>query len=45
MPSPPRRFDLVILDFDGTLADSWPWLLGVLDDTATRFGLHRLTQA
>ena len=42
---PPRRFDLVILDFDGTLADSWPWLLGALDDTAARFGLHRLTQA
>ena len=42
---PPRRFDLVILDFDGTLADSWPWLLGALDDTAARFRLHRLTQA
>lgn len=42
---PNRRFDLVILDFDGTLADSWPWLLGALDETAARFGLHRPTQA
>jgi phosphoglycolate phosphatase len=36
---------LVILDFDGTLADSWPWLLGALDETAARFGLHRPTQS
>jgi phosphoglycolate phosphatase len=45
MTPPGRRFDLVILDFDGTLADSWPWLLGALDETALRFGLHRLTHA
>ena len=42
---PFRRFDLVILDFDGTLADSWPWLLGALDDIAARFGLHRPSRA
>ena len=42
---PIRRFDLVILDFDGTLADSWPWLLGALDQTAARFGLHRPSPA
>lgn len=40
-----RRFDLVILDFDGTLADSWPWLLSALGDTAARFGLHRPSPA
>lgn len=40
---PPPR--LAILDFDGTLADSWPWLLGALDDTAARFGLARITSA
>jgi phosphoglycolate phosphatase len=34
---------LVILDFDGTLADSWPWLLGALDETAMRFRLRRIT--
>lgn len=32
---PPR---LLILDFDGTLADSWPWLLDQLAPTARRFG-------
>jgi phosphoglycolate phosphatase len=36
---------LLILDFDGTLADSWPWLLGALDDTAIRFGFRRISPA
>jgi phosphoglycolate phosphatase len=36
---PPR---LVILDFDGTLADSWPWLLGALANTAAHFGLPHI---
>jgi phosphoglycolate phosphatase len=40
---PPGRFRLVILDFDGTLADSWPWLAGALGDTAPRFGLNPIT--
>jgi len=34
---PPR---LLIFDFDGTLADSWPWFLSTLDGTAARFGLR-----
>jgi len=40
--SPPR---LVILDFDGTLADSWPWLVGALADTARCFGLPPIAPA
>jgi phosphoglycolate phosphatase len=40
--SPPR---LVILDFDGTLADSWPWLVGALADTAQHFGLPPIVPA
>lgn len=43
--TPPPAPRLAILDFDGTLADSWPWLLGALDDTARRFGLTRITSA
>ncbi len=39
------RHRLVILDFDGTLADSWPWFLAQLDDTARRFGHARITPA
>lgn len=35
----------VIFDFDGTLADSWPWFLTTLDGTADRFGLPRITPA
>lgn len=34
---------LLIFDFDGTLADSWPWFLGTLDGTAARFGLRPVT--
>jgi phosphoglycolate phosphatase len=30
---------LVLLDFDGTLADSFPWLLGALAGVAARFDL------
>lgn len=39
---PPR---LVILDFDGTLADSWPWLLGTLDEVTETLGLARIGAA
>lgn len=31
------RYRLVIFDFDGTLADSFPWFLGELDGLARRF--------
>lgn len=37
---PPR---LVILDFDGTLADSWPWFRAILPDTMRHFGLAPIT--
>ncbi|UDF02401.1 HAD hydrolase-like protein [Asticcacaulis sp. AND118] len=36
MPSYPYR--LVIFDFDGTLADSFPWFIEVFDQLADRFG-------
>jgi phosphoglycolate phosphatase len=36
------RRRLAIFDFDGTLADTWPWFLGVLDDMAGRFKLRRV---
>ncbi|WP_269846267.1 HAD hydrolase-like protein [Falsiroseomonas bella] len=34
-----------MFDFDGTLADSWPWLLAALDGLAPRFGFTRPDQA
>lgn len=42
-PQPPaaRRFDLVILDFDGVLADSAPWMLRNLGGLCERHGLRR----
>src|SRR3569623_3328394 len=35
-------FDLCIFDFDGTLADSFPWFCSILDQTSARFGLNRV---
>jgi phosphoglycolate phosphatase len=33
---------LVIFDFDGTLADSFPWFLSVFDNVAEKYGFKRL---
>ena len=34
--------DLVIFDFDGTLADSLSWLMSVIDEVADRYRFRRL---
>jgi phosphoglycolate phosphatase len=36
-------YRLAVFDFDGTLADSLPWMLSVLDDVADRFGFAKLS--
>jgi phosphoglycolate phosphatase len=36
------RYRLALFDFDGTLADSRDWFLGVFDQVADRFGYRRL---
>jgi phosphoglycolate phosphatase len=36
------RYRLVLFDFDGTLADSMQWFLGIFDQVADRFGYRRL---
>lgn len=36
------RHRLALFDFDGTLADSQDWFLGVFDQLADRFGYRRL---
>ncbi len=38
-------YDLVILDFDGTLADSAEWFFAAYDAVAVRFGLRRASRA
>lgn len=44
MPPTPAapRYQLVILDFDGTLADSGDWFLSIADDLADRFRFRRV---
>lgn len=37
-----RRFQLVIFDFDGTLADTYPWFISIFDEFAARYNLPRL---
>lgn len=41
----PPRHRLAIFDFDGTLADSFPWFLKAIDEGALRFGYRRLAAA
>jgi len=35
-------YRLAIFDFDGTLADTFPWFVGVLNDVADRHGFRRV---
>ncbi|GJD94278.1 HAD hydrolase-like protein [Methylobacterium iners] len=37
-----RRYDLVLFDFDGTLADTYPWFVGVLNTVADRYRFRRV---
>ena len=36
------RYRLAIFDFDGTLADSFPWVIGMMNDVAERFKFRRV---
>jgi phosphoglycolate phosphatase len=36
------RYRLTIFDFDGTLADSFPWVIGMMNDVADRFKFRRV---
>ena len=36
------RYDLAIFDFDGTLADTLPFVASILDELSDRFGYRRL---
>jgi phosphoglycolate phosphatase len=38
------RYRLVIFDFDGTLADSFPWFASVLNDVADRYRFRRVEE-
>jgi phosphoglycolate phosphatase len=38
------KYKLVIFDFDGTLADSFPWALSVIDSVADKYRVKRLEQ-
>lgn len=39
------KYQLVIFDFDGTLADSYPWFLSVFEDLAKRYRLPQVAIA
>ena len=45
-PSLPHGcFQLVIFDFDGTLADTYPWFLSIFDELAEHYHLPRLEKS
>ena len=37
-----RGYRLAVFDFDGTLADSFPWFVNVLNGVADRYGFNRV---
>lgn len=37
-----RKYDLAIFDFDGTLADTFPWFASVLNSAADRYAFNRV---
>ena len=39
---PAAPYALAVFDFDGTLADSFPWFAGVLNGVADRYGFRRI---
>src|SRR5690606_19385815 len=39
------RYDLVIFDFDGTLADSTAWMMSTLNLMARRHGVRQIDRA
>lgn len=39
------RYDLIIFDLDGTLADSFPFFAGVFNRLATRHGFRGIEPA
>jgi phosphoglycolate phosphatase len=38
------KYRLVIFDFDGTLADSYPWVLSIMHTLADKHGVRRITE-
>ncbi|MFW6078313.1 MAG: HAD hydrolase-like protein, partial [Gemmatimonadota bacterium] len=41
----PVRYRLAVFDFDGTLADSFPWLAGVVNRLAEKHGFRAVDEA
>ena len=39
------KYKLVIFDFDGTLADTFPWILSILDEVADKFKVKRVERS
>jgi phosphoglycolate phosphatase len=39
------KYKLIIFDFDGTLANTFPWVLGIMDQLADKFKFAPLTSA
>lgn len=39
------KYRLVVFDFDGTLADTFPWLATVMNQVADRYGLRRIEES
>jgi phosphoglycolate phosphatase len=38
------KYELAVFDFDGTLADSYPWFIRNINDVADKFGFRRVAE-
>ena len=39
------KYKLVIFDFDGTLADTFPWILSIVDEVADKYKVKRVERS
>ena len=39
------KYKLVIFDFDGTLADTFPWILSILDAVADKYKVKKVERS
>lgn len=39
------NYDLVIFDFDGTLADTFPWFCSIINGVADKYHFHRVAES
>ncbi|HEY9854757.1 MAG TPA: HAD hydrolase-like protein, partial [Stenomitos sp.] len=45
MGAHPMSYKLLIFDFDGTIADSFPWFVGIVNQVAEKYRFRRIDES